>query len=224
MRFILVTSKPWHDNIFNRLCDTYPNKWYRITSIDQFNYKYLKKIKPNWVFVAHWSHIITPEIFENFQCVVFHMTDLPFGRGGSPLQNLIIRGFNETKISAIKVTKVIDTGDIYIKKTLKLDGSARDIFNRSSGIVYEMINEIINTDIIPKPQIGDPVLFKRRVPSESDISKIETIEVLFDYIRMLDCDGYPKAFLETDKLRFEFNGARLGSNESIIANVRITKK
>ena len=30
------------------------------------------------------------------------MTDLPYGRGGSPLQNLIIRGFESTKISAIE--------------------------------------------------------------------------------------------------------------------------
>ena len=44
------------------------------------------------------------------------MTDLPFGRGGSPLQNLIVRGFEETMTSAIKVTKGIDTGDIYLKE------------------------------------------------------------------------------------------------------------
>ena len=31
------------------------------------------------------------EIHENYKCIIFHMTDLPFGRGGSPLQNLISR-------------------------------------------------------------------------------------------------------------------------------------
>lgn len=224
MRFILVTNKPWHDDLFNRLCYSNSNKWDRITSISQFNYEYLNELNPDWVFIPHWSHIIPATIFENFRCVVFHMTDLPFGRGGSPLQNLIVRGFKETKISAIRVTKGIDTGDIYIKKTLDLSGSARDIFNRSSSIVYEMIQIIINNDINPKPQIGNPVLFKRRAPSESDISKIEKIEVLFDYIRMLDCEGYPNAFLENDKFRFEFNNAKLDSKQSIIANVRITKK
>ena len=149
---------------------------------------------------------------------------LPFGRGGSPLQNLIVRGFKETQISAIKVTKGIDAGDIYLKKTLDLSGSARDIFNRSSNIVYDMIEEIINNNIKPTPQIGNPVIFKRRTPLESDISKIEKIELLYDYIRMLDCEGYPNAFLETDKFRFEFNNVKLDSEISIIANVRITQK
>jgi len=44
------------------------------------------------------------------------MTDLPFGRGGSPLQNLIERGIKKTKISAIKVDGGIDTGDIFFKR------------------------------------------------------------------------------------------------------------
>ena len=47
------------------------------------------------------------------------MTDLPFGRGGSPLQNLIERGIKQTKISAIKCVKELDGGDIYLKRDLE---------------------------------------------------------------------------------------------------------
>ena len=43
------------------------------------------------------------EIIRNYECICFHETDLPFGRGGSPIQNLIVRGFKTTKISAIKM-------------------------------------------------------------------------------------------------------------------------
>ena len=46
------------------------------------------------------------------------MTDLPYGRGGSPLQNLIARGFLETKISAILVEKQLDAGPVYLKMEL----------------------------------------------------------------------------------------------------------
>ena len=42
------------------------------------------------------------------------MTDLPFGRGGSPLQNLIVRGYKETMLSAIKCVGEVDAGPIYI--------------------------------------------------------------------------------------------------------------
>ena len=52
------------------------------------------------------------------------MTDLPFGRGGSPLENLILRGHTSTVISAIKCAPELDSGDIYLQKPLSLYGSA----------------------------------------------------------------------------------------------------
>ena len=36
------------------------------------------------------------------------MTDLPYGRGGSPLQNLILRGFNFAEKSKLPLPSNID--------------------------------------------------------------------------------------------------------------------
>ena len=44
------------------------------------------------------------------------MTDLPYGRGGSPLQNLIINGHKETMMSALRCVQELDAGPIYLKK------------------------------------------------------------------------------------------------------------
>ena len=68
---------------------------------------------------------------------------MPFGRGGSPLQNLIIKNFSKTKISAFKCNDILDGGDIYLKKNLNLKGSAEKIFRNSSKIIFEMICEIL---------------------------------------------------------------------------------
>lgn len=43
------------------------------------------------------------------------MTNLPYGRGGSPVQNLILNGHKKTIISALNVTKDLDAGDVYLK-------------------------------------------------------------------------------------------------------------
>ena len=51
----------------------------------------LSSIAPRYVFFPHWSHRIEAGIHKRFECVIFHTTDLLFGRGGSPLQNLIAR-------------------------------------------------------------------------------------------------------------------------------------
>jgi methionyl-tRNA formyltransferase len=77
---------------------------------------------------------------------------------------------------------------------------------------------------LPVPQNGEPVTFKRRGKKDGDISTLDDMEKVYDYIRMLDCEDYPNAFLETDQFRFEFSSAALTKDNSITANVRIIKK
>ena len=136
---------------------------------EDFIYSNIKKINPCKIFIPHWSYIIPKDIFLNYECIVFHMTDLPYGRGGSPLQNLIIRGFESTKISAIRVQDGVDTGDIYLKNDLELHGSAYDIFKRGNIIINNMIVKILKKRIDPVPQNGKVTLFKRRKPEQTTL-------------------------------------------------------
>jgi methionyl-tRNA formyltransferase len=201
-----------------------PGEWIHISEMEEFTSEKLKAIDPKYIFIPHWSHIIPIDIVENYRCIIFHMTDLPFGRGGSPLQNLIVRGYTETKISAIRAGKDIDTGEIYLKYPLSLYGSAEEIFVRSAKVINMMIRKMIDENPKPYLQEGTVTTFKRRKAEESDIGPLETIEQLYDYIRMLDCEGYPNAFAEIGNFRLEFSRAAMKADESIIANVRITKK
>ena len=61
------------------------------------------------------------------------MTDLPYGRGGSPLQNLIIRGHRDTQLTALKCEENVDEGPVYAKTPLSLSGSAEEILARGAG-------------------------------------------------------------------------------------------
>ena len=123
--FIILSEKKWHENLFFNLKKKFSkDKWIHISKKEDFNYENLLSMNPTKIFIPHWSYIIPNEIYNHFDCIVFHMTDLPYGRGGSPLQNLIVRGHKLTKISAIKVQKGLDTGAVYLKKELSLFGTA----------------------------------------------------------------------------------------------------
>jgi methionyl-tRNA formyltransferase len=87
-----------------------------------------------------------------------------------------------------------------------------------------MIKTIIEKDPQPEEQRGEPVNFKRRKPEDGDISDLNDLDKVYDYIRMLDCEGYPPAFLETEHFCLEFSRASLKADKSIKADVRITKK
>lgn len=221
--YILLTEKLWYDGIFEVLSKRPGEIWHRIAKREDLNAYILQKINPAKIFIPHWSYIIPAEIYENYICVVFHMTDLPYGRGGSPLQNLIVAGKTETKICAIKVQKGLDTGDIYTKRKLDLAGSASEIFSRTAPLIKEMIEEIINSSPPPWKQVGEVVVFKRRIPADSDISKISELDKIYDHIRMMDAEDYSAAYIENENLKFEFFNAEKINNE-ILANVRIIKK
>jgi methionyl-tRNA formyltransferase len=224
-RYIFLSEKEWHKELFNNLKKTFINdEWFLVDKKLDFNLDNVNEINPRKIFIPHWSYIIPGSIFNKFECIVFHMTDLPYGRGGSPLQNLIIRGHKETIISAIKVEASIDTGNIYLKKSLSLEGTAKEILLSATVIIGEMIAEIIQNGITPIPQKGEVVEFKRRKPEEGNILELNDINLIYDYIRMLDCEGYPNAFIETDSIKIEFSKANLESNNNLTAHVRIFKK
>lgn len=223
-KFLLVTEKDWHDDLFNKLSIQKGQVWKRISQKNELSFNIINDFKPDWIFIPHWSYIIPSSVYLNFTCVVFHMTDLPFGRGGSPLQNLILRGYKETKISAIRVTKGLDTGDVYLKKPLVLNGKAQQIFIKASDVIHDMILEIVEKNLTPIPQSGEITLFKRRKPEDGNLFLLSSKNEIFDYIRMLDCVGYPPAFIETAHFRFEFTEAMFNNDETIKANVRVIKK
>lgn len=223
---VILSEKSWHKDLFSTLDTEFKEiTWTLVDNKFDFNDKFLSKLSPDIIFIPHWSYVISEEIYNKFKCIVFHMTDLPYGRGGSPLQNLIVRGCKKTKISAIKVSKGIDTGDVYLKSELDLSGSAKEIFIRSSLVICNMISEILTTNPKPVPQTGKITNFKRRSSSQGSIIDLKNLEEVYDFIRMLDCDGYPNAFIETSNLKLEFKNAKFDVNGNLIdANVRIFKK
>jgi methionyl-tRNA formyltransferase len=194
-----------------------------LSSPDELTANNVGRLKPQYIFLPHWSYIIPPEIYESYECVIFHMTDLPYGRGGSPLQNLIARGIYETQITAFRCVEELDAGPIYMKRPLSLYGTAQEIYIYANAIIEEMIVSIIKNRPEPYDQRGKSVVFKRRQNSDGDLAKLETLEQVHDFIRMLDADNYPRAFLETEYLRLEFSRSSI-KVDHIFADVIIKKK
>ena len=225
IKLVLLSEKKMHQELYINLKASFPEyDWIHIKTKVDFNLSLLRKLNPEKIFIPHWSYIISEEIYSQFECIVFHMTDLPFGRGGSPLQNLIVRGLKETQISALRVEKGIDTGPIYLKSPLSLHSTAEEILLNASKVIQEMIARIIRDNLQPVPQKGEIVTFQRRRPEDGDIKNLKSIEQVYDYIRMLDAEGYPKAFVELEGFLLEFSRVKKESSHTLLADVRIIKK
>lgn len=218
--YIVASSKDWHRPRFDALADRSRDAWHWVSTPEELMDRLRQSPVCKYIFFLHWNWHVPKDVWTRYQCVCFHMTDVPYGRGGSPLQNLIVAGHKSTKFAALRMVEEMDAGPVYVKSLMSLDGRAEEIYLRAGKLSFEMICFIINNMPIPKPQQGEPVYFKRRKPAQSELPASGGIMKLYDHIRMLDAPSYPKAFLEYGKYRLEFSGAQLNGND-LIAQVVI---
>ena len=220
---LLLSCRPWNSALAHRLASRLHRPVELITSPQQLNEEAIAEINPQWIFVTHWNYLIPESIWGCWPTVIFHMTDLPYGRGGSPLQNLIQRGHSTTMLSALRCGAGLDTGDVFLKQPLSLYGSAEEIFLRADGLIELMIERIVLEEPCGTPQEGQPVFFSRRTPDQSDLAKCPVGDALswYDLIRMLDAEGYPHAYLEINGMRLEFRRVSQRS-DGLYADVKIS--
>lgn len=216
--YIFATPKSWHLDAFARRRQALPGNWSICTSPDNLAAT-VTRLAPRYAFFPHWSHIVPESVLNDTECVCFHMTDLPYGRGGSPLQNLIAGGHADTVLTAFRMTSSLDSGPVYAKRPLSLAGNAQEIFERAAEIILGLIQWIAETTPTPRPQEAPPTVFIRRTPEQSRLPESLDADKLYDHIRMLDAPGYPHAFIDHGPWRAVFTAAER-TEDGVAARVR----
>ncbi len=219
--FIVASSKPWHRQTFDSVSQKQPGKWCYVSTREELASS-LEQVTPRYIFFLHWNWLVPSSILESHECVCFHMTDVPYGRGGSPLQNLILDGQTLTMVTALRMVEEMDAGPVYAKRPMPLDGRAEEIYLRAGELCWQMINWIIETEPLPVPQVGEATPFRRRKPEQSLLPTKGELATIYDFIRMLDAPTYPLAFLDHGEFRMEFSHAELDQDE-ILAQVVIRR-
>lgn len=207
--YLVATTGGWNVEAFHRHVSQLPGNWHLVAAKEELTPELITRIAPRYIFFPHWSWRIGAPIREAAECIIFHMTDVPYGRGGSPLQNLIVRGHTDTVLSALRAVEELDAGPVYLKKPMSLAGTAQEIYRRAADLVFQMVAEIVATQPQPVPQQGQPVFFRRRTPQESVLPDASDMLALFNHIRMLDAAGYPLAFIEHGSWRVELSNATI---------------
>ena len=218
MVYLFCAYRDWSLKLYEKLLDVDDN-FVLIKSPKKLTNSFVKKLNPEFIFFPDWSWIIPKKITDNYKCVCLHESNLPKFRGGSPLQNQIIRGITKTKTTAFFMSDGIDEGDIILQKNLSLKGKIEDIFLRMIENDFKIITKIISGKYTVKKQKGTPTLFKRRKPEESELKNLNfTKKYLYDFIRMLE-DPYPNAFIKLGKRKIIFKSANLKDNKLFFQGV-----
>ena len=206
MRIACVGYRRWALNIYDSLANSLDHNFFIIRSKEQFNAEAIFDFNPDLILFYGWSWIVDIKIINKFNCLMLHPSPLPKYRGGSPIQNQIIRGEKKSMVSIFKMNKELDSGDILIQSPLSLEGDLSKIFDEIEKIGIQITKEILQNNTTPIPQDhSSATSYERLKPENSEITlnelKNKDAEYLFNKIRML-ADPYPNAYIKTKDNRF----------------------
>lgn len=147
-------------------CKNYKNKHKNKDIKIHYNFKKVKNY--DYVFVLGYTKIL-PKIFieKNKLVMVIHESNLPKGKGFSPLQWQILKNKNKIKINLIKLESKVDSGDIILTDDLKLNGTELydEIRKKQAEVTLKLIDKFLSQKInCYKKQRGKETFFRKRSP------------------------------------------------------------
>jgi methionyl-tRNA formyltransferase len=131
--------------------------------------------------------------------IVVHASDLPKGRGFSPLQWQILEGKKRIPLTLFEAVKELDAGPYYIKDFLMLDGSELyDELKKKLGdkVIRMCLAYISKYDsLIPVRQKGRPTFYPRRTKKDDRLDIHKSIADQFNRLRIANNRIFPAYFI-----------------------------
>ena len=146
--------------------------------------------------------------------LVVHESDLPEGRGWSPLTWQILSGAQKIVVTLFEAIDKVDAGQIYSQRTIQLQGDElvddlrRLQVDATFNLCSKFINEYPGLLYKARSQQGVPSFFPRRLPSHSQIDIDLSLRDQFNLLRVCDNVRYP-AWFECAGTRYKLQITRI---------------
>lgn len=140
--------------------------------------EYLKNLRPDFIVVVAYGQILSKEILDipKFGCINVHASLLPKFRGASPINFAILNGEKYSGITTILMNEGMDTGDIFLKKEINIEGlDYGKLYDKlmvlGAEVLIDTIFKIVNNNITPLNQNEEEASYCALITK--DITKID---------------------------------------------------
>lgn len=150
-------------------------------------------------FLLSCERIVKREFLaRNKHNIVIHSSPLPQGKGMSPLTWQILEGKNEIPTTLFEAQERVDSGDIYLQRTLHFNGhELLDEMQTAQGcLVVEMALEYVEKchHLKGRTQQGVESIYRRRTAKDSELDPQKSIAKQFNLLRVVSNERYPAFF------------------------------
>ncbi len=164
----------------------------------------LSELDPDIIVVVAYGKILPRNVLDypKYGCINVHGSLLPEYRGAAPMQRAIIDGKAETGITTMLMADGIDTGDMLLKQSVKIDidDNFEDMHDRLSEVGASLLIKTLKGlemgEITPEKQDDTRSTYAAKIEKEDcllDFSK--DAKVIHDLIRGLS--PIPLSFTHT---------------------------
>lgn len=172
-------------------------------SFDIF-YKYDGITGYDVVFILGFTKIIKSELLLNNSLnLVIHESNLPEGKGFSPVQWQVLEGANQIIVSLIEAGDKVDSGDIILQDILQLNGYELwpEIREKQALVTVKLIIEFLNIfpEYVKRPQKGKETFYAKRTDKDDELNVDKTLREQFNLLRIANNEEYPLHFFIDDK-------------------------
>ncbi len=152
------------------------------------------------VFILGYTKILKPDFLKtNRLPLVIHESDLPKGKGFSPVQWQIMEGKNEIPVCLIHATADVDAGNILEKASIRLQGHElfSDIRRKQAETTLLLMERLLAKypRITKTAQEGRTSIYRRRTRKDDRLDVHKTIAEQFNALRIADNEKYPAYFV-----------------------------
>jgi methionyl-tRNA formyltransferase len=130
--------------------------------------------------------------------LVIHESDLPKGRGFSPVQWQVLAGASSIPVRLIEATEEADAGNIVGRTTIELQGHElwSEIRALQAAAAIRLVREFLTAypDFTRTPQQGIASTYPRRRLGDDALDPDKTIREQFNHLRIADNDRFPLHF------------------------------
>lgn len=151
------------------------------------------------VFLLSYFNLVDEQFLkQRLHNIVVHASLLPRGKGWAPLFWQILEGKNDVPICLFEAAAGVDSGDIYLRDVIHLEGHELHdtIRHLQAEKMVDMCLRFLRDyeRIQPVAQSGEESFYARRSPADSRLDVNRTIAEQFDRLRIASNEDYPAFF------------------------------
>lgn len=191
---------------------TSPNQWFipyakklnQLIKNSELFFNHIEILNFDVVFILSYHKIIDRKFLkQNRHNIIIHASNLPQGKGWSPLFHQIIEGKNEITFSLFEADEKIDNGDIYLQKILKLNGLElyEELRKKQAQLTIDMCLDFLKLypNMQAKRQQGQESFYPKRSPEDSELDINKSLKEQFNLLRIVNNEEFPAFFYKDGK-------------------------